>query len=141
MGKIKSVEIKSAYVSVKQAELFDEKGLRCDSDYNQWILAKDKNDDSKRFICLSDDLENHTYIDGDKEHNVYHCLTIPEQWQVVEWLRVEKGIWVSVNIAPDMKTFSAYVTHKKKGGWDSKEFNSPQEAYSAAFDHILKELI
>jgi hypothetical protein len=61
----------------------------------------------------------------------------PEQWQVVEFLRVNHGIW----------TIADYYNNGDKNIWfwnikfNSKEtmdcgFTSPQEAYSAAFDYI-----
>jgi hypothetical protein len=59
------------------------------------------------------------------------------QWEVCEWLRVNHGIW----------TIADYYNNGDKNIWfwnikfNSKEtmdggFNSPQEAYSAAFDYI-----
>jgi hypothetical protein len=73
----------------------------------------------------------------------------PEQWQVVEWLRVNHGIWVSVNIAMDDKWyFELYNLKDKRNaeiiieGENVTDFhNSPQEAYSVAFDDILNNLI
>ena len=66
-----------------------------------------------------------------------HNYSRPEQWQVVEWLRVNHGIW----------TIADYYNNGDKNIWfwnikfNSKEtmdcgFASPQEAYSAAFDYI-----
>jgi len=69
----------------------------------------------------------------------------PEQWQVVEWLRVEKDIWVQV----EMNYWSAYgfkvITFKKAFSNpyidEMNETTTLQEAYSAAFDYILTKLI
>jgi hypothetical protein len=60
----------------------------------------------------------------------------PEQWQVVEWLRVEKGIWVSVLSTPDLSMFYFAITTKRSKNRISENYNSPQEAYSVAFDYI-----
>jgi len=78
----------------------------------------------------------------------------PEQWQVVEWLRVNHGIWVQgpfpINngkwewviflLNEPLENTDGYKNimslHTKQ-----RQFNSPQEAYSAAFDYVLKELI
>jgi hypothetical protein len=71
-----------------------------------------------------------------------HEIEKPEQWQVVEWLRVNHGIWVIIN--PDLgnnRCFFQIVSEKYKGDGDTDFFNSPQEAYSAAFDYILNNLI
>ena len=85
----------------------------------------------------------------------YITVAAPEQWEVVEWLRVNHGIWVEVT--PDSYGEEWFVTCKpcSKKVWDDIELRSkvhlsklhflfyktPQEAYSAAFDYILKELI
>ena len=62
----------------------------------------------------------------------------PEQWVVVEWLLVNKGIYVE---APfwDEKFRIKIVninTLEVLRGIDFDGYNSPQEAYSAAFDYI-----
>jgi hypothetical protein len=80
----------------------------------------------------------------------------PEQWQVVEWLRVNHGIWI--NIEPEEygqyyyvklnvcsqelwedldKRHEVITAHRKF----NNEHKTPQEAYSAAFDYILNDLI
>ena len=75
----------------------------------------------------------------------------PEQWQVVEWLRVNHGIWI--NVKPDCYGESWYVDLNVclEKVWENldkrheivsafrkfiNEHKSPQEAYSAAFDYI-----
>ena len=62
----------------------------------------------------------------------------PEQWQVVEWLRLTHGIWVFVGAdAFNKKKFWGSVlnltTDKNK---QTRFCSTPQEAYSAAFDYI-----
>jgi hypothetical protein len=143
--------IEPIYVNYDFAKFLKEKGFEEHSDYNQWILAKDVNnkDESKKFICHSNDLEEYTYINEEKEHNVYHCLTIPEHWQVIEWLNLNHGIWVSVNLEEATNEDSTlkfhFTCHKistNRKYWISGVFDTPQEAYSAAFDYIkTKQLI
>jgi hypothetical protein len=70
----------------------------------------------------------------------------PEQWQVVEWLRVNHGIWVWVrpykdHAADNNNPIQHQMNVYKNGVTVSKEFNSHEEAYSAAFDYILNNLI
>ena len=67
----------------------------------------------------------------------------PEQWQIVEWLRVKHGIWIYLIPAEDNKNvYKPFFRGEKIKDFHLTEFfNSPQEAYSAAFDYILKELI
>ncbi len=83
--------------------------------------------------------------------NIYNekVLSTPEQWQVVEWLRVEKDIYVvshfntlflkgKYNILIHKISLQTIcpMPNKIQSGYDS-----PQEAYSAAFDYILNNLI
>jgi hypothetical protein len=63
----------------------------------------------------------------------------PEQWQVVEWLRVNHGIWVYADFLGSW--MYTIVLLKDNSRREVYHFNLPQEAYSAAFDYILKELI
>lgn len=65
----------------------------------------------------------------------------PEQWQVVEWLRINHDIWINVFQNLGFVSFSALIY--KQGnviGNINEEFNSPQEVYSVAFDHIINQL-
>lgn len=78
----------------------------------------------------------------------------PEQWQVVEWLIINHGIWISLVADNDytfkfeINTWSWYenekcyrLGHRVLGEtmWEtsSTPYKSPQEAYSAAFDYII----
>jgi hypothetical protein len=70
----------------------------------------------------------------------------PEQWQIVEWLRVKHGIWIWVrpykdHAADNNDPIQHQMNVYKNGVTVSKEFNSHEEAYSAAFDYILNNLI
>ncbi len=71
---------------------------------------------------------------------------IPEQWQVIEWLWNEFKLWVYV--IRDGGWFTPTITDSydedDQGAIEVKikgrvDFDSAQEAYSAAFDYILKE--
>ena len=74
-----------------------------------------------------------------------NCYTIPEQWLVIEWLRVNHGIWISVKIAiDDTWYFEMYNLKDKRNAEifinneNITDFHkSPQDAYSAAFDYII----
>lgn len=95
----------------------------------------------------------------DVHQNKFHgqICSAPEQWQVIEFLRINHGIWISVGIDETEGKITYYaVIHKiekfklfKKqppimGVGVKKEmfgFNSPQEAYSAAFSYVLSKLI
>ena len=68
-------------------------------------------------------------------------LPVTEQWLVVEWLRVNHGIWIEVVISENKKFESEIYNTKNlitKHIFDkhSELYNTPQEAYSTAFDYI-----
>jgi hypothetical protein len=76
----------------------------------------------------------------------------PEQWQVVEWLRINYGIWISVDMIyeKNQTKFNFSINKENVKSIDSNvpfgvgkydlEYSTPQEAYSAAFDLILNKL-
>jgi hypothetical protein len=94
------------------------------------------------------------YIVGNvATQNFKNVILAPEHWQVVEWLRVHKGIWVSVDWITRVKPFnSGFYCHLRGTLHKLNEdnfivinntldpgyeiFNSPKEAYSASFDYI-----
>ena len=67
----------------------------------------------------------------------YENIRAVEQWHVVEWLRINHGIWISVN--PDNDNKFQYVIY---GMCECSEhsYDSPQEAYLAAFDYLLTKI-
>jgi hypothetical protein len=126
------------YVTFEQAKLLKEKGF---DEHCTFIYSLD----------IVGDTIPHIYPSEDYDHNKNHIWLRPEQWQVVEWLRVEKGIWVYVKLHAldngvikyscrvyNLKLFISLYIEGKAANFVS---NSPQEAYSAAFDYALKELI
>jgi hypothetical protein len=78
-------------------------------------------------------------------------VNIPEQWQVIEWLRINHSIWVSVEGGISGTCWYAKLSVCSEEVWEdldkrhdilsahrkfNNEHKSPQEAYSAAFDYI-----
>ncbi len=70
-------------------------------------------------------------------------LLRPEHWQVIEWLRINHGIWITVANVYSEYTHWAFTIGKNGKGQivpfrqdqdKSDYFKIPQEAYSAAFD-------
>ena len=113
--------IQPTYVTPEQAEQFKDKG------WKEW--CKYRYTDFEGYIELTEDASD-----------IFPYA--PEHWQVCEWLRVRHGIWIIIN--PDLENnrcFFQIVSIKYKGDADSDFFNSPQEAYSAAFDYILANLL
>jgi hypothetical protein len=119
-------EIKPTYVTFEQAKKLKDKGfdLICHNWYSK-----------QGFLYL-----NQT---GFSDNSKTYRFSAPEQWQVVEWLRVNYNIemWVAPFIHEGFfetpKTYSYFIY--SDAGWenDGVDFESPQEAYLAAFDYIL----
>jgi len=150
---MKNFKIEPTYVSFEQAKLLKDKGLIADC-RGYWVRYTN---------TKYKELSNTELEDLDREIGIGECLIIPkyEQCQVVEWLRVVHGTIVFV--LPDneddfLKTQRVIYTptvykvvdglsylYKElircREGNGIKYFNTPQEAYSAAFDYVLKELI
>jgi hypothetical protein len=133
------MNIQPTYVTFEQAKLLKEKGFK------ELVRVVYKNEDG--WWEVNGVPYNHNYFDG--------VQSAPEQWQIVEWLRVEKGIYIratdvqgtDLDYKMVIRPLSSHWNYKSerlfKPDWYIMEFqgNSPQEAYSAAFDYILKELI
>ena len=139
------MNIEPKYVTFEQAKLLKEKRFTQKSKYHYPNLS------DKQEICLPTDWNNFTDMGFNSDY-----YTAPEQWQVVEWLRVNHGIWIIVEgdsygdywyVKLTVCSEEVYEDLDKRHGIISahrkfnNEHNSPQEAYSAAFDYILKELI
>lgn len=135
--------IKPSYVSFEQAKLLKEKGFDevCSNAYNlnglQYINGWCEYIDD-------DDLTIRNSVIKSKD------VSAPEQHIVVEWLRINHGIWISVNTIEygkwcfnykKLEPNKDYPVLNVIGKYSLKDFNSPQEAYSAAFDYVLKNLI
>ncbi len=121
--------IKATYVTFEQAKLLKEKGF--------------DNISCTGYYFGTDDCVN---VISTKQHKTNNKCLAPEQWQVVEWLRINHGIWVEVVIYEN-KNFESeiYITKnpdvKHIFNKPAELYNSPQEAYSAAFDYVLKNLL
>jgi hypothetical protein len=122
--------IKRTYVGFEQAKLLKEKGckLRVPHFYN----GLQENE-----LQYSDVIGTANHLD-----NWYPA---PEQWQVVEWLRINHGIWVSVDMIYEIDQTGFWYSIRQSKDDDMgiffDEYPTPQEAYSAAFDYILNKLI
>jgi hypothetical protein len=130
------LKIEPKYVSFEQAK---------------WLKEIDFNEECKTVFyvpdnsatCVVDFVEDET-IGG-------YYIKRPEQWQVVEWLRVNHNIDLQdiCNYGRLCKTYRMgiiFINNKNEVDmvflrpidtiFDFIEFNSPQETYSAAFDYI-----
>jgi hypothetical protein len=131
------MKIKPTYVTFEQSKLLKEKGFdintRTAYDYRTYQPSN----------LFEENLE---IINNAKNYSnsEYERFQRPEQWQVVEWLRVNHGIWISVqpNEPFTDDDWCMKIFKNNKLAISLEGYDSPQEAYSAAFDYILtKDLI
>ena len=124
-------EIKPTYVTWEQAKWIKEKGF-IEPTLTYW---------SKRDGLI----ENEISLRNHNERGEWGTSR-PEQHVVVEWLRVNHGIWIKVNWYNynNNNIFWSYTIEKIVNYPDPIDYtpnntpntNSPQSAYSAAFDYI-----
>jgi hypothetical protein len=121
-------EIKPTYVTYEQYESY------CDLKLLQLLYDK-----GFRFKI---ETEGHRVINNLAEQrfnegDVSYCNNYITYSVVVEWLRVNHGIWVSVLIPSETTWyFKIESIDTKSLIFITSGYSSPQEAYSAAFDYI-----
>ena len=120
--------INPTYVTFEQAKWLKEKGFgeKCTHLYNE-----------------SDGTLSGTKMGMNGYPNKYSgYIAAPEQWQVIEWLRINYGIWIVAwrSRGIELKFYFEIDSLDKSYVGDIRNglFNSPQEAYSAAFDYIIE---
>jgi hypothetical protein len=133
------MEIKPTYATFEQAKKFKEKGFdaRCQNTISLQAEGEVRNSHQNEYI----DWNNFIPSTNPSLGKCY--ISCPEQWQVVEWLRLTHGIWISPYMASSI-SWGFHVLRVSDGhviGRNEGLVNSPQEAYSAAFDYILNNLI
>jgi hypothetical protein len=132
--KTNKMEIKPTYVTFEQAKGLKEKGLIANCKL-YWV--KYSNTEYK-------EMSDNQYEDLDREIGIGSNLIISkyEQWQVVEWLRVNHGIWITVT-SISQESWQWHITKPgdSLGKLYEEDFYSPQEAYEAAIEYCLRNLI
>lgn len=124
-------KIEPHYVNFEQAKWLKEKGFNLYCSCSYW--KKDFTRHTPGYALENGETSQENYYDFPR----YYA---PEQWQVIEWLRVNHGIWAEVRRTQFFgeTRFQAYVNDTpltgELGGFVSQE--QPKEAYSAAFNYI-----
>jgi hypothetical protein len=158
-------QIQPAYATFEQAEKLKEKNfdVKCKHYYEFALTSKKNKQDgySGPFGWKKGELniQSGHFINNDKHvdssNEAWFLCSRPEQWQIVEWLRVNHGIHIEVSCDVYGELWYAKLHVCSKEVWEDldkrhniltahhkfNEHKSKQEAYSTAFDHILKELI
>jgi hypothetical protein len=124
------------YVTFEQAKWLKEKGYEIDTD--EVLFCRDEINNieehqiKNRAVIYNGGI---SYIVDEDEYRVY------EQHQVVEWLRVEHDIWIGVMPDVGMDLIYTYKIYSVEVGGErclanGNNYDTPHEAYSAAFDYI-----
>lgn len=125
------MNIESKHVTADQAKKLKEKGFR--------IPTKDAWDSHGKDRIIESVSKDK--LDWNKlDKGAYYSA--PEQWVVLEWLLAEYGIWIEVRFRNDKFKFKIANVRREKEwrGVIFKDSETPQQAYSEAFDYILENL-
>ena len=155
-------EIKPAYVTFEQAKELKSKGFKLetncyyfeDNEFRQYKIVDTYGYYGDEYTVELGELYknwNDAFLqkkNGDrcfgcsKGEGYFETFSAPEQWQVVEWLRVNYGIWVNVRVDLLRRWFFELQNLNKEDTHITLNvplrFSSSQEAYSAAFNYILR---
>jgi hypothetical protein len=152
------MDIQPIYVTLSQAKVLKGKGFNeeCTRFYvksNSKIFGRDEHG---RYYPIKNKPKE-LYIVGEcAVLNIKNKISAPEQWQVVEWLFIYHNIDVlpkinDLRLDKQHKRYICCIYYKGKELIVPEQdkttdrmymhFRTKQEAYSAAFDYILKELI
>ena len=136
--------IDPVYVTFEQAKLLTEKGF---------YLHKEEGFYESCPAVFLNDKSLYVKYNSVLGVNKWELYNAPEQWQVVEWLRLNHEIWIEVRhiktfginrfhlIIWNYKNTEDYITIHSENGVGYKVWDAPQEATSAAIDFVLKNLI
>jgi len=132
--------IQPTYVTFEQAKKFKEKGF---DEYTTFLYCTEYSpyfggQYGKTYLINRDKLREPSWLD-------YKYIIAPEQWLVVEWLRVNHNIWITIRFdACDTGYYDVHISVRGDRKIDYRPpyyYETPQEAYSEAFDYILNNLI
>lgn len=139
-------EIKPRHVTSEQAKLLKGKGFNVECLCFYCINTTCNYIDKPYKYSFEVNANQENFVNGKLDNFGYgETYSAPEQWQVVEWLRVNHGIWIFVERGKNLDLFYPVIDTQEKIisfkylplMWG----NSPQEAYSAAFNYTLKNLL
>lgn len=134
------MEIKPHYVTYEIAKWLKVKGF--DEKCEAYYLEDGKKqyaqyyDSTPQNSLLDDEL---FWISGAEDTKV--VATCPEHWQLIEWIRVKHGIWVSVLPDIGVDYIYKYKIYSVEVGVErclvnGQSYEKPEQAYNAAFEYI-----
>jgi hypothetical protein len=133
-------------VNFELAKLLKEKGFdeKC-SHYYINDFQNFKHDGKLHKTGLPQDLDNENIFQYVKRTKQPHLCNAPTIAEVVMWLYEKHGIWICVDKAAGFDWWKFNIRILKDVGYVFGEFgsdyNSPTEAYEAAIEYTLKNLI
>ena len=78
---------------------------------------------------------------NEEDTTPFQTIAAPTIVEVVMWLYEKHGIWISVDFNLETSWFYDIVVLSGEGGNILDNFDSPTEAYEAAIDYTLNNLI
>lgn len=145
--------LKPKYVTFEQSKLLTKKGFdeECDRFYVKPNSKLFGIDEHGRYYPIKNKTKELWVVGNVAVQNIKNIILAPEQWQVVEWVLQVHKIFISVMPYDTITSKKEWTTtifdmewgedkeihfNKKIGGCETKE-----DAYSAAFDYILKTIL
>ena len=122
--KLINKDVHEHYCSLEMLQLLYDKGMR----FREWTEG----------AFTHNSLAEHRFNQGDVSHlkdTVTHQI-------VVEWLRVNHGIWISVSL--DLSNTQSFDFEIQKEQWlhiSQDYYDTPQEAMEAGILYVLNNLI
>ena len=153
--------LEPTYATLAQCKVLKEKGFSIGTRNSITEYLKTHKSDNPSFSTKKGEVEIISgYIlnngPGDFSNKNYTSYECPEQWQVVEYLRVKHSIWINVNCDYFGENWYVELRVASKKLWNNvakrsavllgssivnDKYSSPQEAISSAIDYILTNLI
>jgi hypothetical protein len=137
------MKIEKTYVTFEQSKWLKKKGFdeECTGFYVKSNSKLFGIDEHNRYYPIVNKPKQLWIVGNTVTLNEKNVLLAPEQWQICEWLRVNHGIWVWVEKGRNPENFYPVIDSGKEIAsfrhlpkmWR----DTPQKAYSAAFDYIL----
>jgi len=129
------MKINPSYVTFEQAKWLKEKGFNVLPHYivkTDYVLGYeyDKEDTSDYIKTREFQWEDHICS---------HLYLMPEQYQVIEWLRTKHNVWIQPMLyRRHPHDYVGAIYHGKNESNFTEPMQTPQEAISLAFDYIKK---
>lgn len=123
--------IQPSHATFEQSQLLAEKGFEC-------------NHSEEIFLMYPDGRQvNEEFLEKEFDMNLFPTLVKvkqPQQWEVIDWLESKYQKYVYAFRYNGTWEFKIDAEHGTDYFSRGKGYGSRKEAYSAAFDHVLKEL-